>query len=60
MLILVALGTMQLTWMIILAALIYVEKVSRSGELVARWSAVAFGGLGASLLLYPALLNRLT
>jgi predicted metal-binding membrane protein len=59
MLILVALGTMQLTWMIILAALIYVEKVSRRGELVARWTAVAFGGLGLSLLLNPALLSRL-
>jgi predicted metal-binding membrane protein len=58
--VLVALGTMQLTWMIILASLIYLEKVSRNGELVARITTVAFGGLGASLLLYPALLSRLT
>ncbi len=60
MLILVALGTMQLIWMMILAALIYVEKVRPSGELVARWTAVAFGGLGVTLLLYPAFLSRLT
>lgn len=60
MAILVALGIMQLAWMIILAVLIYFEKVCRSGELVAQLTAVAFGGLGASLLLYPALLSRLT
>lgn len=60
MAILVALGTMELIWMVILAVIIYCEKVIRSGELVARLTAVAFGGLGAGLLLYPALLSRLT
>lgn len=60
MAILVTLGTMQFAWMIILAALIYLEKVSAHGELVARISAAAFVGLGLGLLLYPTLLSRLT
>lgn len=60
MAILVTLGTMQLAWMIVLATLIYLEKVSVHGELVARATALVFVGLGASLLLHPALLSRIT
>ena len=58
--ILVALGTMQLAWIIILALLIYLEKVSANGELIARGTAAVFIGLGVGLLLHPALLSRLT
>lgn len=60
MAILVALGTMQLTWMVLLAALIFVEKVLRHGAHVARFVATAFAVLGLALLLHPALVGRLT
>jgi predicted metal-binding membrane protein len=60
MAILVALGTMQLAWMIILAALIFVEKVTPIGERFARVAAAAFVVLGAVLVVHPAFLSRLT
>jgi predicted metal-binding membrane protein len=60
MAILVALGTMQLAWMIILAVVIYLEKVSANGELVTRLTVAIFAVLGVGLLLHPALLSRLT
>jgi predicted metal-binding membrane protein len=60
MAILVALGTMQLAWMIILAALIFVEKVTPIGERFARVAAAAFVVLGAILVVHPAFLSRLT
>jgi predicted metal-binding membrane protein len=60
MAVLVTLGTMQLAWMIILAAIIYLEKVSVHGEFVARSMALVFVVLGASLLLHPAVLSRIT
>ena len=44
--ILVALGTMQLAWMVALAALIFIEKVTPIGERVAGLAAVAFSVLG--------------
>jgi len=60
MAILIALGTMQLTWMIILAALIFVEKVTPIGDQFARLVSVAFVILGIVLVVDPGTLSRLT
>lgn len=60
MAILVALGTMNVAWMVALAALIFVEKVAPRGELVARWVSVLLVLFGVSLVIHPALLGRLT
>lgn len=59
MAVLVALGTVQLWWMVGLAALIFVEKNVRWGEQAARLAAVAFAALGVALLLHPAVISRL-
>jgi predicted metal-binding membrane protein len=42
MLVMFALGMTQLTWMLGLTLLMFVEKVSRGGELIGRVSAPAF------------------
>ena len=60
MAILVAFGTMQLTWMAGLATLIFVEKATPIGERVAAVAGVAFLILGAVLLLYPTTVSQLT
>lgn len=60
MAVLVALGTMQLVWMVALAALIFLEKVLSRGEGVARAAATVFLILGFILLIHPAFLGRLT
>jgi predicted metal-binding membrane protein len=60
MAVLVALGTMQLAWMIILAALIFIEKVTPIGERFARVGAAAFVALGVILVIHPIFLSRLT
>jgi predicted metal-binding membrane protein len=60
MAILVALGTMQLTWMIALATLIFVEKVTPVGERIAQIVAAAFVVVGFILLIHPAALSQLT
>ena len=60
MAILVALGTMQLAWMIILAAVIFIEKVTPMGERFARLAAVAFVVLGFMLVIHPGSLSHLT
>lgn len=60
MAVLVALGTMQLVWMVIVAALIFLEKVLSRGEWVARAAATGFLILGIILLIHPVVLGRLT
>jgi predicted metal-binding membrane protein len=60
MAILIAFGTMQLAWMVALAALIFVEKATPIGERVATAAAVVFASLGLGLLIHPAFLSRLT
>jgi len=60
MAILVALGTMQLAWMIILAAVIFIEKVAPMGERFARVAAVVFVVLGLMLVIHPGSLSQLT
>jgi len=60
MAILVAVGTMNIVWMVALAAMIFVEKVTPRGELIARLVSVLLVVLGLSLVIHPALLGRLT
>lgn len=60
MAVLVAFGTMQLAWMVGVALLIFVEKVTPIGEHVARVAGVAFLALGIVLLLHPATVGSLT
>lgn len=60
MAVLVAFGTMQLAWMIGLAALILIEKATPIGERVAGAAGVAFLVLGAVLLLDPTSVSHLT
>lgn len=60
MAVLVALGTMQLIWMVVVAALIFLEKVISRGEWVARSAATMFLILGFILLIHPVFLGRLT
>lgn len=60
MAVLVALGTMNLAWMVALALLILVEKNAPAGERIAQLAAVAFIGLGLTLLIRPETLTTLT
>jgi len=60
MVVLVALGTMNLYWMAALAAVIFAEKVTRYGERVAQVTAVALAGLGVFLLIDPTAVASLT
>jgi len=60
MAVLVALGTMNLVWMVGLALLILVEKNAPAGERIARLTAVAFIGVGVALLVRPETLTTLT
>ena len=58
--VLVALGTMQLPWMVALTALIVAEKRHRHGRRIASVGAGAFAVLGAALLFEPSVLVHLT
>lgn len=60
MAVLVALGTMNLLWMIVLAMLIFLEKDARHGEGIAIAGAAAFAVLGLVLLLVPSTLLHVT
>ena len=60
MAVLVAFGTMQLTWMVGLALVILVEKATPIGERVAVLAGVAFGALGVVLLFHPTTVGSLT
>ena len=60
MAVLIALGTMNLAWMAILAVLIMVEKNAPFGERVAHLAAIAFGGLAVALLVRSETLLILT
>lgn len=59
MAVLVALGTMQLWWMVVLAAVIFAEKNLRWGYRVGRVAAVAFAGIGTVLLILPTSITHL-
>ncbi len=60
MAVLVAMGTMNVVWMAVLAGLIFLEKNAAWGERLARFGAVAFAVLGAGLLLHPQSIIHLT
>ena len=57
---LVALGTMNLGWMIALSLLIFVEKNAPAGERIAVAAAVVFAVLGVTLLVRTETLTALT
>jgi predicted metal-binding membrane protein len=59
MALLIAFGTMQLAWMLILAVLILLEKLAPFGELLARATGVALLVLGVALLVHPAFVTHL-
>lgn len=58
--VLVAVGTMNIGWMLILTALIITEKVFRHGESVAALGGVAFLILGAVLLVSPGVITAIS
>jgi len=60
MAVIVALGTMNLLWMIALALLIFLEKDARHGEGIAVVGAAVFALLGVLLLLAPSTLAHVT
>jgi predicted metal-binding membrane protein len=60
MAVLIALGTMNLGWMVALSALIFVEKATRIGTVAPVFSTLVFIGLGAGLWAHPHLLNSIT
>jgi predicted metal-binding membrane protein len=59
MAVLVALGTMNLAWMLALSVLIFLEKNAPGGERVAAFGAVVFALAGMALLFDPGLLIQL-
>ena len=56
---LVAIGTMNLGWMLILTALIVTEKTFRLGERIAMWAGAVFVVLGVVLLASPGNLDAI-
>ncbi len=58
--VLIAVGTMNIGWMLILTALIVTEKTFRHGERVATLAAIAFLILGALLLVSPGTITIIT
>lgn len=60
MVVLVALGTMNLAWMAVLTAVIFIEKLAPRGEMITRVTALAFVLLGCYLLVDPTSIASLT
>lgn len=60
MAVLVAIGTMNLGWMAVLAGLIFLEKNASAGERVTLVAVLAFAAAGFALLIHPPLLALLT
>lgn len=58
--VLVAVGTMNIAWMVPLAVLIVLERNAPRGEQIARLGAAALAGLGVALLLAPSMLVHVT
>ncbi|PLV50462.1 hypothetical protein X011_13390 [Mycobacterium tuberculosis variant microti OV254] len=59
MLVLIAFGTMQLAWMLALAVIIWLEKVTPFGHQLRRLTAGIFVVLGVALLVHPAFVGHL-
>lgn len=51
MVVLLALGAMSVTWMLVVASLVFVEKVPRSGASLVEPVALLLAGLGATLMM---------
>lgn len=60
MAVLVAMGTMHLGWMVVLAAFIYLEKNAPSGHRIATVGAAGFALVGSALLVRPELITSIT
>lgn len=60
MAVLVVLGTMNIGWMLAVAALIFVEKTSRFGLQAAYVASVVLTGFGLALIVHPHLLVHIT
>jgi predicted metal-binding membrane protein len=58
--VLVVVGTMNVLWMVVLAAFILLEKNGPRGELVTGGGAFVCAALGIALLVQPSLLSHLT
>ncbi|MGH3967607.1 MAG: DUF2182 domain-containing protein, partial [Mycobacterium sp.] len=59
MLLLIAFGTMQLAWMLVLAVVIWLEKVAPFGDQFRRLTAVVLVILGVVLLVHPRFVTHL-
>ncbi len=59
MLLLIALGTMQLAWMLALAVVIWLEKVAPFGDQLRRLTAAVLVILGIALLVHPVFVAHL-
>jgi predicted metal-binding membrane protein len=57
---LVAIGTMNIAWMLALTALIVVEKTHRHGQQIATVAGAGFVALGGLLVIAPRLINHVT
>jgi predicted metal-binding membrane protein len=56
---LIALGTMQLAWMLALSVMIWLEKLAPIGDRLTRVTAAMLIALGVVLLVHPALVTHL-
>lgn len=58
--VLLAVGLMNLVWMVAIFAVFIVEKMWRHGLVVARIAGILLVGLGAAVMVYPALLPAMS
>lgn len=58
--VLVVVGTMNVLWMVVLAAFVLLEKNGPRGKLITRGGALVCAALGIVLLAQPSLLTHLT
>jgi predicted metal-binding membrane protein len=56
---LIALGTMQLTWMLALSVVIWLERLAPIGDRLTRVTAAMLLALGVAVLVHPALVTHL-
>jgi predicted metal-binding membrane protein len=59
MVVLIAFGTMQLAWMLVLAVIIWLEKVAPFGDQLRRATAAVLVVLGVVLLVHPVFVTHL-
>jgi predicted metal-binding membrane protein len=56
---LIALGTMQLAWMLALSVVIWLERLATIGDRLTRMTAAMLIALGVLLLVHPAFVTHL-